>query len=225
MRISKILMGAGLIRVVFDKPLPPQPDVETEKELADHDLLFLIRYLSRSRGTTYKLLERPDEQQSELPAPDYLIYESPSGHMIAIEHTLRMKEDQQAAIARLFKAGAEIVMGLPKGIDPVQHGQALEIAVRRKLARGQLQNARADERILLLHNRLMGTHKTYLRAPVHFSHHDKAGVDHAYLIASRRLLGVQGDQVGRKLRANRRRGATSASPWIYALPTKAAGQF
>ena len=179
-----------LIRIVFDRLLPPQPDVNTDKELADHDLQFLISYLSRRRGTTYKLLERPDEQQSERPAPDYLICESPSGHTIAIEHMLLMKEDQQAAIARLFKAGAEVVMGRPKGIDPAEHGQALEIAVRRNLARGQLQNARAEERILLVHNRLMGTDKTFLQARVHFSHHNKAGVDHAYLIASRRLLGL-----------------------------------
>ena len=177
-----------MLRVVFDGLRHPQPDTDLVRELADHDLRFLISYLSDSRDTTYSLSGRPDEEQSERPAPDYLIRESPSGRVIAIEHTLLMQQDLQAAIARRIKEGAKAVATCWRAIDPAEIGQALEIAVKRKLARGQLQNIDADERILLIHNRMISTEETYLEASVHFSHQDKSGIDHAYLIVSSRLL-------------------------------------
>ena len=177
-----------MAHIVFNKLQSPQPEADTERELADHDLEFLLDFLASNRGTTYKLIERPDENTSGQPAPDYLLLESPVERIIAVEHTLLMDEDLQRAISRRTKAGAEILMVGPKTIDPQANGIALEEAVARKLGRGQLHGVEANERILLVRNRIMGTEKTYLRARPNFPSEDRVGVDSGYLIASRHLL-------------------------------------
>lgn len=158
--------------------------------MADLDLQFLLGHLSEIRGTHYKLIERPDEQQRQTPAPDYLIQEQPTGKVIAIEYTQLMQEDLQRATARALKAGAGMVMYGPVRIDPQKIASALMVAIKRKLARGQLQNTEADERILLVYNRIMGTERTYQRANPRFTSNDTAGIDHTFLIADRRLFQV-----------------------------------
>ena len=177
-----------MVRIISTKLQPPQPEVDTDRELADHDLKYLVDFLSTSRSTRYELIERPDEKVQGRPAPDYLLRESPTGRIIAVEHTLLMDEDVQRSVARRMKAGAEIVTVGPKTIDPREIGQALHEAVARKLARGQLNGVAADERILLMRNRIFATAKTYLGAQLNFTFGDRTGIDSAYLIASRHLL-------------------------------------
>jgi len=60
--------------------------------------------------------------------------------------------------------------------------------VTRKLSRGQLLAVQADERVLLLRNRLIATARTFLNAGISFDGIDKRGVDHVFLIVSSRLL-------------------------------------
>ena len=131
----------GEVEIVYDGIQPQSPELASAKQLIDLDVAFLLRYLTESRGTRYKLTERPDELERQRPAPDYLIQEQPSGRVIAIEHTQLMREDLQRAFARRVKAGAGIVTYGPVTINPHDNALALMAAVRRKLARGQLQNA------------------------------------------------------------------------------------
>lgn len=178
------------MNTVFNKTQPQCPEWATVQDMVDLDVKFLLSYLREVRNTKYVLLDRPDDRQRSEPAPDYLFKERPTGNVLAVEHTYLMQEDLEAAIARAVKGGAGIVMYGPKTINPEENAIALMAAVRRKLGKGQLQNAVADERILLVHSRILGTEKTYLRANPRFTSVDKAGIDHAFLIASSRLLGM-----------------------------------
>ena len=177
-----------MARIIFNKMRPCQPNSGTQQDLVDHDLAFLVDFLSTNRGAKYTLLERPDENTSDKPAPDYLLQESPTQRIIAVEHTLLMDQDLQGAIARRIKAGAGVVTVGFKTINPQEIGLALQEAVARKLARGQLTGVEADERILLVQNRLICSEETFEEAQLDFSTSDRDGVDSAYLIAFRHLL-------------------------------------
>ena len=177
-----------MAKIVFDEPQKPQPQTDDEDDLADHDLEYLLKYLARSRSKSYELLERPDRAERSGVAPDYLVREIESGRIIAVERTLLMKEDLQAANARLIRRGADAIIVGPTKIDPQEIADHLALAVERKISRGQLLAVKANERVLLLRNRLLATASTFLRADIRFRRTGEAGVDHAYLIASSRLL-------------------------------------
>lgn len=178
----------SMMRLVFDQTQPPQPQPASERDLADHDLEYLLSYLSHLRGESYEIIARPDEDERGGVAPDYTVREVNSGGVIAVELSLLMKEDLQAAAASLIKQGANVIIIGPQTINPQEIAGGLTRAVERKLSRGQLLAVQADERILLLRNRLIATERTFLRAGISFDGIDTRGVDHAYLIASSRLI-------------------------------------
>jgi len=175
-------------RIVFQQKQAAQPLTNDERLLADHDVDYLLAYLQQQRHEAYELVERPDERERQRAAPDYLFREKGSGRLVAIERTQLMRQDLQAAKARLLKMGADVIVIGPKHIDPVEESRFLKWAITQKVCRGQLQGVAADERILLLRNRLLATENTFLRSGIRFADADKNGVDHCYLIAGRRLL-------------------------------------
>lgn len=173
-------------RLVFDKLQRLPPEAYGDQQLADHDLKYLLKFFSQSRSESYKLLERPDEQERTKAAPDYIVRELASGRLIAIERTQLMKQDVAAAIDRLIKGGADFFWGPPISGDI---GKLLHDDVVRKIARGQLNNADVDERILLIRNRLGGISlKTFQLARAQFTDNEKGGVDHCYIIVWSQLL-------------------------------------
>ncbi len=68
-RVAHVLPSLS-VHLAFNERQAPQPDTDSEQELADHDLAYLLLYLAQSRGESYKLLERPDELLRNAPAPD-----------------------------------------------------------------------------------------------------------------------------------------------------------
>lgn len=175
-------------QVVFAKLQERQPDTDEERDLADHDLSFLLDHLAESRGESYELVARPDEEQRQGRAPDYLVLERKSQRRIAIERTQLMEQDLQAAKARLIKGGAAAIIIGAKAIDPVAVAELLARAIAEKIARGQLGTVSADEKILLVRNRILATARTFLQGPIRFPGTCRDEVDHAFLIASRQLL-------------------------------------
>jgi hypothetical protein len=178
------------LELAFDKIQPPCSERATQQEMANLDVEFLLCHLRKARNSEYEFLGNPDEQQRQQPASDCLYKEQLTGRIIAIEHTRLIQEDLQARFARAIKAGAGVIMYGPKAIVPEDNARALVTAIKQKLARRQLQNTQADERILLVDNRIMGTERTYLEANPLFSPADMEGVDHAFLIASSRLFKI-----------------------------------
>ena len=173
---------------MFQEQQALQPVTDDERLLADHDVGYLLAYLQQQRHEAYELVERPDERERQRAAPDYLFREKRSRRLVAIERTQLMRQDLQAEKARLLKMGAGVILIGPKHIDPVEEGEFLKWAIAQKVRRGQLNGIDADERILLLRNRLLATENTYLRSGIRFAAADKQGVDHCYLIARRWLL-------------------------------------
>jgi hypothetical protein len=177
-------------RLVFEERQAPQPECGNEEELAHHDLEYLLAYLSRSRSERYELVERPDRVRRTGVAPDYLVREIRSGRLIAVERAQLMKEDLQAAKARLIRDGANAIVVGPADISPQKIAEHLVRVIERKISRGQLLAVSADERILLLRNRLLATARTFLDAEVRFDKAARHGVDHTYVIASSLLVQI-----------------------------------
>jgi hypothetical protein len=178
------------MRLVCAQVQDPQPLTNRERDLADHDVKFLLSYLAHERGTTYRTLARPDERERNKPAPDYLFLEFPSQRRVAVEHAKLMRRDLQRTKARAVKAGALAVMEGPRAIDPGEVVVFLEQFLAQKIGRGQLGEVQADERIILLRNRLLATARTFMEAPVLLPPVERGPVDHAFLIASRKLLQI-----------------------------------
>jgi hypothetical protein len=132
-------------------------------------------------------LERPDELRRNAPAPDYMLREIGSGRSILVERTQLMREDIQAAKARLIKGGADAIIHGPVTIRPDEIATHLVFIIERKICRSQLSALTGDERILLVRNRLLATMQTFLGASVSFKDIDRRSVDHAFLIASSQL--------------------------------------
>ena len=175
-------------KVVFGKLQERQPDTDDERDLADHDLSFLLDHLAESRSESYELVARPDEEERQGRAPDYLVLERKSQRRIAIERTLLMEQELQAAKARLIKGGAAAIVIGARAVDPVAVAELLSRVIAEKIAHGQLGAVRADEKILLVRNRVMATARTFLQGPVRFPTTCRDEVDHAFLIAGRQLL-------------------------------------
>ena len=110
-----------------------------------------------------------------------------SGRSILVERTQLMREDVQAAIERIMSSGANAIIQGPQRIQPDEVATHLVSIVARKISRGQLRSLAADERILLVRNRLLATMQTFLWSSVSFKKSDRQSVDHAFLIASSQL--------------------------------------
>ena len=177
-------------RVIYDQLQKDQPEDGTELDLADHDLGYVCEFLSQSRGQAYEIVGRPDTHNRASSAPDYLVREDPSNRVIAVEHTRFMDQHLQAAKARLIRQGADVILIAPQSIDAQLVCSTLGSFLARKLARGQAASVRADERWLIVRNRALASHRTFLSANIQLPVRAIQGVDHCYLIASRRLLAI-----------------------------------
>ena len=173
-------------RLVWEERQPPQPAVDDQQVLVDHDLKYLLRYLEQSRYRDYRIVSRPDQELRNEVAPDYLVEEVGSGRRIAVEHSQLMNQDMQAGIARGLKQGHELIMISGK-IDPGRVATLALDAINRKISKGQLIKASANERVLLLRNRLRASRNSFLRIN-DWGMIDPKGIDHAYLLAGSNLI-------------------------------------
>ncbi len=165
-----------------------QPDADHDWTLADHDLDYLCGFLATLRGQTYELLMRPDITIRNASAPDYLVLENPSSRRIAVEHTRFMDQTRQATKAGMLRQGAGTIVDGPRSIDPFAVCDALAQFLERKLGRTQASGIAADERILLIRNRVLATSRTFASVSLPLSTPARVAVDHCYLIASSQLL-------------------------------------
>lgn len=83
-----------LIRVLDCYEQDEQPMSNSEDELVQCDLKYLLDYLSVHRHTSYRIEIRPDVEDRQSTQPDYLVKETKTGALIAIEHA-RFFESQE----------------------------------------------------------------------------------------------------------------------------------
>ena len=94
-------------RIVFQTLQDPQPFANTERDLADHDAEYLLKFLEESNHESYTLEARPEEQGHSTSAPDYLFRETETGRQVAVEHSLLREEELQADKGLRVRAGDE----------------------------------------------------------------------------------------------------------------------
>jgi len=168
-----------------------QPWADTEDELVEFDVKYLLDCLGKLRGTSYHVVRRPDVEERHLPQPDYVAQESETGALLAIEHA-RFFESQDArkAEARVVKRYGGLLKWLAMP-SPKQLGKRLTEFFHEKLAKGQLADFGHCERILLARNRWSGVSiGHFLKAEPYFNLSQLIDCDHFYMIADKRLVEV-----------------------------------
>jgi hypothetical protein len=173
-----------------------QPQADYEEEVVRFDVEYLLEYLSKERGTSYRIVGQPDVQERQSPQPDYLIEDAQTGNLIAVEHARFFEseeaEKQHASWIKEIEATTGIGMRLMRvWCSPQELGKRLSEFVDSKLSKGQLAAFPNAERILLARNdwHVVGIHR-FLAAEPYFKPHRRADCDHFYLIVERRLLQV-----------------------------------
>ena len=168
-----------------------QPWADTEDELVEFDVKYLLDCLGKLRGTSYHVVRRPDVEERHLPQPDYVAQESETGALLAIEHARFFEsQDTRKAEARIVKRSGILVRWLNKP-SPKQLGERLTEFFHEKVAKGQLADFGHCERILLARNRWSDAGiNRFLEVEPYFEHNDQATCDHFYIVVSKRLIQV-----------------------------------
>ena len=160
----------GIPRIVFQTLQDPQPFANSERDLADHDAEYLLKFLEESNQESYSLEARPEERGHSTSAPDYLFRETGTGRQVAVEHSLLGEEELQPEKGRRAKAGDESLTPLWRNLSPNQIGELLWTLIKRRMERTQPLEVGADIYVLLLRNRLDVNSDAFLQVsiPVRF---------------------------------------------------------
>ena len=168
-----------------------QPQSNSEDELVELDVKYLLDCLAIHRGISYVLERRPDVEDRHSPQPDYLAKETTTGALLAIEHA-RFFESQKTreAVARVVKQ-AGILIGRLNFPSPQQLGERLSEFFDQKMAKGQLVDFNSAERTLLARNRWSGLRSDhFLKAAPYFKPSEPVKCDHFYIIVWNQLVEV-----------------------------------
>ena len=168
-----------------------QPVSDSEDELVEFDVKYLLDCLGKLRGTSYRVVRQPDVEERHLPQPDYLAEESKTGALLAIEHArfFESQEARQAEALKVKRFGG--LMKFLKTPSPKQLGERLSEFFVDKVAKGQLANFNHCERILLARNRWSDARSNhFLQAEPYFELRKPVTCDHFYIIVSKRLIQV-----------------------------------
>lgn len=168
-----------------------QPQSNSEDELVEFDVKYLLDCLASYRGTSYDIEKRPDIEDRHSPQPDYLAKETASGALVAIEH-VRFFESQKTrkTMARIVRRAGILVEWLNTPSSQ-QLGERLSEFFEQKMAKGQLANFDNAEKILLARNRWSGLSiDHFLEAEPYFKLGEPVNCDHFYIIVKKRLIEV-----------------------------------
>ena len=165
-------------------PQAAQPQTNSERELADFDVRYVVAYLSARDNRRYVLGGRPDEEERSARASDYLYRPPDGGTTLAIEHVKLMDQSEQMATARSVRACGISVRWLSSEDKRLQ---AALTALLRKLRKGQLPATDADRRILVARDRIPVSEAALGRLQLSGLFSPTSGVDEAYLVSHRRL--------------------------------------
>ncbi|MBW1739406.1 MAG: hypothetical protein JRJ69_18265 [Deltaproteobacteria bacterium] len=168
-----------------------QPMNSSEDELVEFDMKYLLDCLALHRHTSYNLERRPDVEDRQSPQPDYLVKETKTGALLAIEHA-RFFESQETREkeARVVKRSGGLIKPLNFS-SPQQLGERLSEFFDQKMAKDQLVNFNNAERILLARNRWSGLRSAhFLKAEPYFKPSEPEKCDHFYIIVSKQLVEI-----------------------------------
>ena len=163
----------------------------SEDELVKFDMKYLLDCLAVHRHTSYKIERRPDMEDRQSPQPDYLVKDTKTGALIAIEHA-RFFESQETREkeARVVKRSGGLIKWLNIPF-PQQLGEHLSGFFDQKMAKGQLVNFNNAERILLARNRWSGLRSAhFVKAESYFKPSEPEKCDHFYIIVSKQLVEI-----------------------------------
>ncbi len=74
-------------RIVFHTLQDPQPFTNSERDLADHDAKYLLRFLEESNNETYSLEARPEERgRNTSPLTTCFVRPGPGGRSLSSTH-------------------------------------------------------------------------------------------------------------------------------------------
>ena len=112
----------------------------SEDELVAFDMIYLLDCLAVHRHTSYNIERRPDVEDRESPQPDYLVKETKTGALLAIEHA-RFFESQgtREKEARVVKRSGGLIKPVNSS-SPQQLGERLSEFFDQKMAKDQLVN-------------------------------------------------------------------------------------
>ena len=175
-------------RVVFQTPQDTQPFANSERDLADHDAEYLLKFLEESNHESYSLEARPEERGHNTSAPDYLFRETGTGRQVAVEHSLLREEELQAEKGRRVRAGDESFAPLWRSLSPSQIGELLWALIKRRMERSQLLEVGADIYVLLLRNRLDANLDAFLQVSIPVDFREASAIDHVYVIVRGQLV-------------------------------------
>ncbi len=175
-------------RIVFQTLQDPQPFTNSERDLADHDAAYLLKFLEESNNESYSLEVRPEERGHSTSAPDYLFRETGTGRQIAVEHSLLREEELQAEKGRREKAEDESFRPLWRSLSPIQIGELLWALIKRRMERSQLSEVGADTYVMLLRNRLDADLDAFLQVSIPVDFREASAIDHVYVIVRGQLV-------------------------------------
>ncbi len=175
-------------RIVFQTLQDPQPFANSERDLADHDAEYLLKFLEESNHESYSLEARPEERGHNTSAPDYLFRETGSGRQVAVEHSLLREEELQTEKGRRAEAGNESYAPLWRNLSPNQIGELLWTLIKRRMERSQLLEVGADIYVLLLRNRLDANLDAFLQVSIPVDFREASAIDHVYVIVRGQLV-------------------------------------
>ncbi len=175
-------------RIVFDTLQDPQPFANSERDLADHDAEYLLKFLEKSNHESYSLEARPEEQGHNTSTPDYLFREAGTGRQIAVEHSLLREEELQTEKGRREKAGDESFRPLWRNLSPNHIAELLWTLIKRRMERSQLLEVGADIYVLLLRNRLDANLDAFLQVSIPVDFSEASAIDNVYVIVRGQLV-------------------------------------
>ena len=174
-------------QVVFQTFQDPQPFTNSERDLADHDSAYLVKFLEESNSESYSLEVRPEGRERTTPSPDYMLREASTGRQVAVEHSVLREEELQTEKSRRLRAD-ESFRPLWRSLSPGQIGELLWALIKRRMERSQLMEVGADIYVLLLRNRLDANLDAFLQVAVPIDLRESSAIDHVYVIVRGQLV-------------------------------------
>ena len=139
-------------QVVFQTLQEPQPFTNSERDLADHDVEYLIEFMQFG-GESFSVDPHPERRDPTSPAPDYLMRAADTESVVTVEHSVLREEELQNEKSRRERHD-ESFRPPWRSLAPAQIGELLGALIRRRIERSKLLDVNADGYVLLFRNRL-----------------------------------------------------------------------
>ncbi len=172
--------------VVFQTLQEPQPFTNSERDLADHDVAYLIKYLEFSGGP-YSVEPHLETQDPTRVGPDYVLRGVDTGGVVAVEHSVLREEELQTEKSRRERLDKSF-RPLWRSLAPAQIGDLLGALIRRRIERSKLLEVNADGSVLLFRNRLDANLDAFTEVSIPVDLREASAIDHVYVIVRGQLV-------------------------------------